>query len=416
MGAAGTPPNTGGWRDRATQGLAYAAGAEGPLKGVFDRLRRVGLGERVLKSALAASIAWALASLIPGNALPILAPITAMFSINLTIAGSMKQGWQRILGVATGIGIALVITEILGPSALSIGLVVLSSFFLGRWLRLEASGVEQMAVSALLVVVGSASAAIDHVALLHLANILIGTGVGLLLNASVAPPNFLPAAQRSIETRTAEVAAILDDLAIQLELGIDPDAAIAILHRARIADATVQEVDHAIRRAEESLAWNLFGRRQRPALARYRQAALALEHASIQTRLLARTTNDALATARGDSLRPRWLEPGALGAPLAELMADNARTIASLATAATDPSTATNAAALQQGGALRRANLMAAAAEHEADLEGEGWVLLGELAGISSQMQVDLAHLAAHPEAAIVTPEAIALETEVEEP
>ena len=87
--------------------IEYLTGAAGPLRTLLDWFRAHGLGERVIKSAVAAVVAWLLAGLLPDNPAPILAPLTAIFSINLTIAGSMRDAVQRVLGVVFGILLAV---------------------------------------------------------------------------------------------------------------------------------------------------------------------------------------------------------------------------------------------------------------------------------------------------------------------
>jgi uncharacterized membrane protein YgaE (UPF0421/DUF939 family) len=103
-------------RERFSVTVAHLTGSEGPLRAALDRLRGVGMGERVLKTAIAVALSWELARLIPGNPNPVLAAMTAMFSINLTIAGSVSDAIQRILGVGVGVGVALVIDWAFGLS------------------------------------------------------------------------------------------------------------------------------------------------------------------------------------------------------------------------------------------------------------------------------------------------------------
>ena len=296
--------------------IEYLTGAAGPLRSVLDWLRARGLGERVIKSAVAAVIAWLVAGLLPDNPTPILAPLTAIFSINLTIAGSMRDAAQRVLGVVFGIFLAVFVSEILGPNAWAIFIVILISFYVGRRLGLDPGGIQQIAVSALLIVLGAASNQVNDAAALHLFNTLVGTAVGLILNASVSPPNYLPDARR----RLLEVGdAIQDDLralAESVRTGISNDEAVTTLHLARETTARLLELDTTLSQAHDSLQFNLLGRRQRDVLRLYQRADLGLEHASIQTRMIAR----ALADATAQSAPQGWLGAHALGAPLSDLL------------------------------------------------------------------------------------------------
>jgi uncharacterized membrane protein YgaE (UPF0421/DUF939 family) len=117
--------------DLFTDATVLATGTSGPIRVALDRLRRIGIGERVLKTVLAASIAWALASLLPFGDPPILAPLTAIFTMQATLAESVRGSVQRLLGVLFGIISAAVISQVIGLNALSIGLVVLISLSVG---------------------------------------------------------------------------------------------------------------------------------------------------------------------------------------------------------------------------------------------------------------------------------------------
>lgn len=366
--------------------VEYLTGVKGPLRSALDWFRAHGLGERVIKSALAAVIAWLLAGLLPDNPAPILAPLTAIFSINLTIAGSMRDAVQRVLGVVFGILLAVLISEYIGANSWAIFLVILISFYVGRRLGLDPSGIQQIAVSALLIVLGAASKAIDDAAVLHLANTLIGTGVGLLLNASVAPPNHLPDARR----RLLEVGeAIQDDLRMLAEAartGISNDEAVTTLHLARETNAELLELDTALNQARESLQFNLLGRRQRDVLGLYHQADLALEHASIQTRMIAR----ALADATAQDAPLGWLLGDALGAPLADLLDMGVETLDAYLTRIREGD-------LTGGFPIdteRLTGYQAAIARRGADFDGElrpgGWIYLGEVVALATQLITDL--------------------------
>ena len=374
--------------------VEYLTGAAGPLRTLLDWFRAHGLGERVIKSAVAAVVAWMLAGLLPDNPAPILAPLTAIFSINLTIAGSMRDAIQRVAGVVFGILLAVLVSEYLGASALAIFIVILVSFYVGRRLGLDPGGIQQIAVSALLIVLGATSNAVDVAARLHFANILIGTGVGLLLNASVAPPNYLPDARK----RLLDVGhAIQDDLRMIAEAvrtGISNDEAVTTLHLARETNAKLLDLDTTISQARESLQFNLLGRRQRDVLGLYQQADLALEHASIQTRMIAR----ALADATAQDAPQEWLAPDALGGPLADLL--------DMAVATLDAHLARIREGDLTGGlpvdnsqlVAYQSAIAARTGAFEDQLRLGGWIYLGEVVALATQLITDLSVPADHLE------------------
>jgi uncharacterized membrane protein YgaE (UPF0421/DUF939 family) len=367
-------------------GVEYLTGASGPLRVLLDWFRAHGLGERVIKSAVAAVVAWLVAGLLPDNPTPILAPLTAVFSINLTIAGSMRDAVQRVFGVVFGILLAVLASEYIGPNAWAIFLVILVSFFVGRRLGLDPGGVQQIAVSGLLVVLGAASSSIDDTAVLHLANTLIGTGVGLLLNASVAPPNYLPDARRRLLEVGEGIQDDLHALADAVRTGVSNDEAVSTLHLARETNAKLLDLDTALDQAQESLQFNLLGRSQRDILRLYQRADIALEHASIQTRMIAR----ALADATAQDAPHDWLARDALGEPLADLLDLGVETLTAHLERLREGDMTSGA--LVDAAHLTR--LQAAISERatafDAELRRGGWIYLGEVVALTTQLITDL--------------------------
>ena len=387
-------------RDRMASATAVATGAEGPLRLALDRLRRYGLGERVIKSALAAGIAWGLASLLPDNPRPVLAPLTAAFSISLTIAGSLTEAGQRMLGVLLGVAVALLAAELFGLHAWSIGLVALLALAIGWRLGLESAGAGQLMASALLVMVVGTGDNPGTGATLHLVNSAIGTAVGLSINWLVAPPSYLPGARLAVRSLGERLIAVQEELAAAFAEGITPERAADCLAQARAVDAGMGEVQTALDQAEESLRFNLLGERQRVPLARYARATGALEHAAIQTRVICRAALDAAAAARdapvviiGDVPRPAWLEPDALGTPLANLFSAIALAVEEFLALADGPPDAPAPAGLTLAPEIadRRADVRNAAARNPRLLLPDGWILAGELLSVADQLIADLA-------------------------
>jgi uncharacterized membrane protein YgaE (UPF0421/DUF939 family) len=373
-------------RSTLVTAFEYLTGAKGPLRSALDWLRAHGLGERVIKSAVAAVLAWLIAGILPDNPTPILAPLTAIFSINLTIAGSMRDAAQRVLGVVFGIFLAAFVSEWIGANAWAIFIVILISFYVGRRLGLDPGGIQQIAVSALLIVLGAASTRVNDAALLHLSNTLIGTAVGLILNASVSPPNYLPDTRR----RLLEVGeAIQDDLralAEAVRTGISNEEAVTTLHLARETIVRLLELDNALSQARDSLQFNLLGRRQRDVLGLYQRADEVLEHAAMQTRVMARAFADATA----QDAPQDWLAPAALGEPLADLLDMAGETLG----VHLDQIREGDLAGGQPIDTARLAHLQDAIARRSSDYEQQlrpgGWIYLGEVVALATQLITDL--------------------------
>jgi uncharacterized membrane protein YgaE (UPF0421/DUF939 family) len=376
-------------RDFFADATVVATGSSGPIRVVLDRLRRVGLGERIINTTLAAMIAWALASLIPNNDSPILAPMTAIFTVQATLAESVSGAVQRILGVLLGIIFAAVTSQVVGLNALSIGIVVLVSLTAGIRLGLESPGAQQMAVSSLLVLLGGAPRAANNYAALYLADTLIGTAVALTMNSFIAPPSYLPNALLAFLALGEEVAAILDRLARCLDEGATVDEASACLESARAAALALEASQIALDRAEESLQFNVLAARHRPTVNLYARANRALEHAAIQTRIIARTVTD-IAT-----ISPSWIAPEQFGHPLGSLLSATATALSDfirLPGDTHDQSAFTTAIATAKTNQLDLTN---AAAMRPANTAPAEWNLLGGILTVAGQFATDLESAAA---------------------
>lgn len=360
------------------------------MRVALDRLRRYGLGERVIKSALAAGLAWWCSLLVHADPVPVLAPLTAIFTIQLTLARSLLGSAQRLLGASAGVAIALAATRVFGLEWWAISLVVLVAFLTGlRFFRLEPAGVEQMTVTALLVMILGAGGNVLEVAGFHLIDTAIGTGIGLAANSLIAPPSHVGSARLAVRSVGRRLVAVIESLAGALEGGLDSVKADHILDRARILAAELDDVQEALERAEESLRFNLPGRRQRAVLLRYRRAAKAIEHASVQTRVISRTIADC---SRADPIESNsgWIAPAGLGIPLARLFTatalylDHFLALIDESRAATDDApftlAVTDALAEANSAAVARIELM----------RGGHWMLVGEVLSVTNQLVTDL--------------------------
>jgi uncharacterized membrane protein YgaE (UPF0421/DUF939 family) len=290
-----------------------------PLLSQFlTQLRRFGMGERVLKTALAAGLAWYLATLIPNNDHPYLAPVTAVLAMQLTIAQSLDHALQRILGVFVGVFVAVAVFELFGVHFWSISLVVLVSFVGGLQLRLSGQAVQQVAVTALIVLLaGSISGTFEYAAF-RIADSLIGAGVALALNWLFVPPVFVSPATGAIQRMAQDLAATLADVTSSLRSGMTQTAADDHLTHARSMASLLQEAHAALNQAELSLRYNRLARGQHATMTELSIRSTALEHSAIQLRVMCRSIQTAF---QDDSAN--WMEPDQFGRKLADLFGRN---------------------------------------------------------------------------------------------
>lgn len=293
----------------------------------WDTLEVWGLNLHVVKSGIAAGVSWGLASWLFQAERPYFAPLAAILTLQVTVAESVSRGLQRIFGVIGGILLAFVFSRWLGVHSWSIGLTVFFALAMATRLRLGAQGIPQVAISALLVMSVGAAAGYARARAL---DTLVGAAVAILINALVVPPDYTEEAAAALHLLASALAGALGDIGQDVLTGLDLNEAGHDLARARDVDQALHRARSGIRRAEESLKWNLLLRHRRVRLEHLRVAITVLDHACTQVRGIARTLfitlhRDVTATAES------W--PGAMAEDLAALftvMATALKTFAAL--------------------------------------------------------------------------------------
>ena len=253
------------------------------LRGVlFRRGRTPGL--RTVKTTLAAVLSFVIAERLHTSATPVLAPLTALLVVQLTMYETVRHGWERILSVLAGVLVAIGLASVVGLTWWSLGAVVALSLVVGRALRLGPHLLE-VPISAMLVlaVTNAGDFAIERVY-----ETLIGSAVGILVNLLIAPPLYMQPAGDALAELADRMAALLRGLAGQLREGWSRSAADHWLGESRALGLEVARADETLARAEQSARLNPRGRAVRRIQPRVRAALTALEHVHVSLRGLAR--------------------------------------------------------------------------------------------------------------------------------
>lgn len=282
----------------------------------LDRLRSVGLGEQAVKAALAAGLAWALGSLVPGAPpQPYLAPLTAMLTVQLTVAESITGAVQRTIGATVGVFVAVLAGNSIGVNPITIAALVLVGQVIGTVLKLSVIGTSQVMVTALLVLtIGGTNTSYNY-GWARIAETIVGAAVGVGINALLVPPSYLTAAE-SAKNRVVELLVErLEEIASGLTDGITINRAATSLDNARILVREFESARQVLQRAEDSLRFNVRARIERDALESIRRQVIILERSAIQTRTIARALTDAVVAGGAD-----WLMPSAFGQPIGQLL------------------------------------------------------------------------------------------------
>ena len=253
---------------------------------LLRRGRRPGL--RTAKTTLAAVLSYVVALRLGTSPQPVLAPLTALLVVQLTMYETVASGLQRVASVVAGVLIAVGVSTWVGLTWWSLGIVVAASLIIGRLLRLGPHLLE-VPISAMLVLAvgGAEGAALDRVY-----ETLIGAAVGVAVNVVIAAPLYVQPASDAIEELAERMAAFLRQLADQLGEGWSRESADRMLNEARRLGDEVDHADRTLGRAQDSARFNPRVAEAREALPRLRTGLTGLEHTYMTIRNLCRSLLD----------------------------------------------------------------------------------------------------------------------------
>lgn len=243
-------------------------------------------GERgqVAQKALAAGVAYWIASALLGHEEPAFASIAALISLSVMTGKEGSQAVQLVFGVACGLAVADLLLSFIGSGALQIALVVglatgIVTFFGGGALAITEAG-----VSALLMVIlasPSSGASTDR-----FVEALVGAGIALVLRAVIAT-NPGQSVQKAAHPIFGEFIGVLENIYEALYTA-DLEQAEEALDKARRMDARVGGFREALDAGYGTVRLSPPRRRALRQLGFYARAADHLDIAVRDSRGLAR--------------------------------------------------------------------------------------------------------------------------------
>ncbi|MCF6524284.1 aromatic acid exporter family protein [Streptomyces sp. JJ36] len=282
---------------------------------------------QTLRSTAAATLAYAVAVWLTEARAPLLAPLTALLVVQVTLYATLTSGIRRVNAVVAGVTVAVGFSSVVGLSWWSLGLLILVALTLGHAVRAH-QFVPEAAISAMLVL--GVTHATD-LALSRIVETLIGAAVGLLFNVVFVPPVWVQPAEEAVLDLARRMSSLLRHMGEELGSHTPVHEAAARLHAARRLDDDIADVDTQLSRAEESLRFNPRAAREglltRVAL---RTGLDTLEICTVVIRVASRTLTD---LARERTEEP--LFPPEVAEALEELLRHLAETVLSFAVVVT---------------------------------------------------------------------------------
>jgi hypothetical protein len=209
---------------------------------------------QLVKTAVAAVLAWVLASEVLGLPQAFLAPWAALLVVHATVYRTFSRGLRQVTAAVLGVVLAWAVGSQLGLSTASVSLLLAAGLLLGatRWFRDESTAV---AATGLIVLTTGASGR-DLVLLDRLLDTFIGIAVGLAVNLVVWPPLRDFAAVQAIDVIDDGVGRLICEMAEDLRGASDEETVTRWFAGTRELDRMIDHAWGLLRQARESSRLN----------------------------------------------------------------------------------------------------------------------------------------------------------------
>jgi len=274
---------------------ARAAAERAPQSLTVARYRAQPAAVTIVRLTSTAVFAYVVALQLPGTTHPVLAPLTALLVMQVSVYQTLRHAAQRITAVLVGVLLAVGLSAWVGFTWWTLGITIAIALAIGYVLRLGDTILE-VPISAMLIlsVVGTVRSAADT----RVVETMVGAAAGLLAGLFWARPQ-VQSAEAAIEDLADKMASLLERMAAGLRAGSVRESAADWLAQGRLVSTEIRRVDDALRHAEESVRLNPRAAMLLPPRYDLRFQLDPLEHAAIGVRGLARSLADSAWLAEG---------------------------------------------------------------------------------------------------------------------
>jgi uncharacterized membrane protein YccC len=254
------------------------------------RQRGFSVASRAVRLSGATVAAYVVAGVLLDDTVPVIAALTALLVVEVTLVDILTSGVQRVVSVISGVLLAVGFSYVVGISWWSLGVLVMVSIVLGQALRLGPHLVE-VPISAMLVLAvrGDEIVASDRII-----ETLIGATVGLAVSVIFPPRIQAVSAARAVSEFADEMAALLRQASDELVGNMGGVEAGVWLAEARRLSRRVPDVDRAVAQAEHSRRLNPRALAEQDSSEVLRGGWEALEHCSVAVRTMFRDIADGI--------------------------------------------------------------------------------------------------------------------------
>jgi uncharacterized membrane protein YgaE (UPF0421/DUF939 family) len=284
--------------DRGAVGSRWWARCRNSLRHRLARLRT--RGWQIGQCAVAAAVAWLLASEVLGHSEPFLAPVAAIVCLGVSYGQRLRRVAEVTIGVALGVGVADLFIGWVGTGVWQIAVIVAVAMIVAVLLDAGNLMVTQAAVQSVTVAILLPVAAEGFN---RWVDALVGGGVALVA-ATVVPRAPLRRPREQAATIVRDLGRLLRSAADSVESG-NVDEAVRTLQDARATESALNDLRTAAREGLDIVRSSPLRRRHRGALRKMAELVVPLDRAMRNTRVLVRRI--VTATRAGDIVPDSYL-------------------------------------------------------------------------------------------------------------
>lgn len=246
----------------------------------------------MVKSGLAAGLSWGIARTASGEASPVLAALSSLVVVQVSVRASFRTALQRSAAVVLGVLGALVVGDALALNGLTVALIVVVALAVAELvLHLPRAAARQVPVSAL-IVLSAVAASPGSSGWYRALDTVIGAAVGAVVSL-VLPASRLVDGRQTLERLGDGIGEALEAMGSALEQPWSTEQTLAWRRTAHtVRDRLVDDATEAVGNGRESARWNVRDRRHAEVLGRYEEMLPRLERTAIGTWVIARGLDD----------------------------------------------------------------------------------------------------------------------------
>jgi uncharacterized membrane protein YgaE (UPF0421/DUF939 family) len=246
----------------------------------------------VAKSALAAGLSWWVAQTVSSEASPVLAALSSLVVVQVSVRASVSTALQRSAAVVLGVLLALIIGDALVLNGLTVALLVGVSLAVAQLvLRLPRAAARQVPISGL-VVLSAVAASPEASGWYRALDTVIGASIGVVV-ALVLPASRLVDARQTLDRLGDALGEALETMGSALEQPWSTEQTRDWRRTAHtVRDRLVAEAVEAVGNGREAARWNVRDRRHVEVLGRFEEVLPRLERTAIGVWVIARSLDD----------------------------------------------------------------------------------------------------------------------------